>query len=154
FPLGTKTGARRVFAEAGVPHPLGIEGITSRDALVDAIVALRARKPALRQLVVKLNEGVAGEGNAMVDLAGLPTPGHAAERGGVDACIRAMHYELATTTHDGYMSKLAARGAVVEERISGDEFRSPSAQLRITPLGDVEALSTHDQVLGGASGQT
>jgi len=37
--------------------------------------------------------------------------------------------------------------------ISGREFRSPSAQLRITPLGDVEPLSTHDQMLGGPSGQ-
>jgi hypothetical protein len=31
--------------------------------------------------------------------------------------------------------------------------RSPSAQLRVTPLGKVELLSTHDQILGGESGQ-
>jgi hypothetical protein len=31
--------------------------------------------------------------------------------------------------------------------------RSPSAQFRITPIGEIEAVSTHDQVLGGASGQ-
>ena len=36
----------------------------------------------------------------------------------------------------------------------GREFRSPSAQLRVTPLGKVELLSTHDQMLGGPSGQT
>jgi hypothetical protein len=31
---------------------------------------------------------------------------------------------------------------------------SPSVQLRITPLGDVQLLSTHDQLLGGPSGQS
>src|ERR671920_1079637 len=31
---------------------------------------------------------------------------------------------------------------------------SPSVQLRVTPLGDVELLSTHDQLLGGPSGQS
>src|SRR4029434_5186624 len=50
------------------------------------------------------------------------------------------------------MKKLEARDAVVEERITGEEFRSPSVQLRITPLGSVELLSTHDQMLGGPSG--
>jgi PGM1 C-terminal domain len=154
FPLGTKTGARRLFAEAGVPHPLGLEGLRTRDDLVDAIVALRARKPSLAQLVVKLNEGVSGEGNAMVDLGGLAAPGHADERAGIAARTRAMAFELAAATEAGYLAKLAERGGIVEERIAGTEFRSPSAQLRITPLGDVEPLSTHDQVLGGSSGQT
>ena len=27
FPLGTKSGARRIFAEEGVPHPLGVENL-------------------------------------------------------------------------------------------------------------------------------
>jgi hypothetical protein len=154
FALGTKSGGRRVFAEAGVPHPLGMEGLNTRDDLVDAIVTLRARKPSLGQLVVKLNEGVSGEGNATVDLAGLPDPGHVDERPGIAARVGAMRYELSDTTHEGYLAKLAERGGIVEERISGTEFRSPSAQLRITPLGQVEPLSTHDQVLGGSSGQT
>ena len=34
------------------------------------------------------------------------------------------------------------------------EIRSPSVQLRVTPLGQVELLSTHDQMLGGPSGQS
>ncbi|HEY4720781.1 MAG TPA: peptide ligase PGM1-related protein, partial [Anaerolineae bacterium] len=46
------------------------------------------------------------------------------------------------------------RGGVVEERIMGEEFRSPSVQLRVNPLGKVELLSTHDQLLGGPSGQS
>ena len=58
------------------------------------------------------------------------------------------------TSSTTYVAKLAERGGIVEERISGREFRSPSAQLRVTPLGEVEALSTHDQMLGGPSGQS
>ena len=42
---------------------------------------------------------------------------------------------------------------MVEERITGEEPRSPSVQLRVTPLGKVELLSTHDQ-LGGPTGQS
>ena len=37
--------------------------------------------------------------------------------------------------------------------ISG-EIRSPSVQLRILPGGKPLVISTHDQVLGGAAGQT
>ena len=36
---------------------------------------LRARKPALREVVVKLDEGVSGEGNALVDLDRCSLPG-------------------------------------------------------------------------------
>src|SRR5262245_51876047 len=53
-----------------------------------------------------------------------------------------------------YMAKLAELAGIVEERVIGEEIRSPSVQLRITPLGQLEVLSTHDQVLGGPSGQS
>jgi len=103
--------------------------------------------------VVKLNEGVSGEGNATLDLTGLPAPGGAGERAAIDACMRAMRCELASATYEDFMASFAERGGIVEERIVGTDFRSPSAQLRVTPLGSVEPLSTHDQVLGGPSGQ-
>jgi hypothetical protein len=65
-----------------------------------------------------------------------------------------MQFELKGVTYNNYMKKLEARKGIVEERITGEEFRSPSVQLRITPLGLVELLSTHDQMLGGLSGQS
>ena len=34
-----------------------------------------------------------------------------------------------------------------------DEKRSPSAQFRIDPVGEIDFVSTHDQVLGGPGGQ-
>ena len=154
FPLGTKSGARRIFAEEGVPHPLGIENLQSADDVVNAILEMRGQKPALREVVVKLNEGVSGEGNAIVDVSGLAFSNGSVERKGVLDRLHAMRFELAGATYDGYVAKLSDRGGIVEERIGGREFRSPSAQLRVTPLGAVEPLSTHDQLLGGPSGQT
>ena len=154
FPLGTKTGCRRIFAEVGVPHPLGIEDLAGEEDLLRALAELRARRPAMRQAIVKLNEGVSGEGNALVDLEGLPSPGSAAERDALALRLRAMHFEQHGATWESYGGKLAERGGIVEERITGEDFRSPSAQLRITPLGAVELLSTHDQLLGGPSGQS
>jgi len=65
-----------------------------------------------------------------------------------------MRFELPDMPFDGYVAKLAERGGIVEELISGVELRSPSVQLRVTPLGEVELLSTHDQLLGGPSGQS
>jgi hypothetical protein len=151
--FGTKSGARRVFADEGVAHPLGAEHLHTPEDMTRAIVDLRRRKPSITAAVAKLNEGVSGEGNARIDLERLPAPGDSGEHDAVLDRVRAMRFELAGMTFDGYAAKLAERGGIVEERLSGRDFRSPSAQLRITPLGEVELLSTHDQMLGGPSGQ-
>ena len=150
--LGGKSGARRIFAEEGVSHPLGIEDLHSPADLARAIVEMRGRKPSIAKVVVKLNEGVSGEGNAHLDLDGLAATGLT-----VDAVVdrlQALRFESSEMSFDAYFAKLAERGGIVEERIVGSDFRSPSAQLRVTPLGKVEALSTHDQVLGGPTGQS
>ena len=173
FPLGTKSGCRRIFMEENVPHPLGHENIGSKKDLLNAIAYMRAKKPSIRQVMVKLNEGVSGEGNAIIDLRGLaPVAGiddagrqHVSTRPGspipatkeqaaLEERLRRMKFELEGVTYDSYMKKLQERRGVVEERIMGEEFRSPSVQLRVTPLGKVELLSTHDQLLGGPSGQS
>ncbi len=150
FHLGTKTGCRRLFEEEGIPHPLGIEDIESADDVVEAIRRMRAGKPGIREVLVKLNEGVSGAGNALVSLEDLPQPGAADEADAVRGRVRSMRFEWIGES----MSTLGDRGGVVEERITGEEFRSPSVQLRVTPLGEVQLLSTHDQLLGGPSGQS
>src|SRR5215510_976076 len=63
FPLGTKSGCRKIFMDENVPHPLGREDISSKDELINAIVNMRVAKPRIEQVMVKLNEGVSGEGN-------------------------------------------------------------------------------------------
>jgi PGM1 C-terminal domain/ATP-grasp domain len=154
FPLGTKSGCRKIFMEEDVPHPFGHENLGSKEEVIEAIMQMRARKSSIKQVLVKLNEGVSGEGNALIDLAELPSPDDSKERAAIDERLRKMQFELKGTSYDGYMKKLKERKGIVEERIMGEEFRSPSVQLRITPLGAVELLSTHDQLLGGPSGQS
>jgi len=79
FPLGTKSGCRTIFTEENVPHPLGVENLGSKEELLEAIAQMRARKASIKQVLVKLNEGVSGEGNAVIDLTGLP-PADAVDR--------------------------------------------------------------------------
>jgi pheganomycin biosynthesis PGM1-like protein len=137
--LGTKTGSRRVFAEESVPHPRGFDVTSERDVLR----ALRELRCATA--VLKLDRGVSGLGNALVDVA------QALED---DALKGALELEDTETLVGDYLYALADQGGIVEERIEGEDFRSPSAQLRISPSGQVDILSTHDQVLGGPHGQT
>lgn len=154
FAFGTKSGGRRLFAEEGVPHPLGVENLFSEAALVAALAQMRAAKPSLRQVVVKLNEGVSGMGNALLDLGSLPAPGDAGERAALAERLRHLHFEGEGIDYEGYMASLTSKGGIVEERIVGDALDSPSAQLRVTPSGQVELLSSHDQILGGPSGES
>jgi hypothetical protein len=65
---GTKSGSRQIFAEAGVPHPDGSNSLWNAEELANAANALWERQPALKRMVVKLNEGFSGEGNAILDL--------------------------------------------------------------------------------------
>jgi hypothetical protein len=56
-------------------------------------------------------------------------------------------------TPEHFLEKMVIMGGVVEAFVDGDMKTSPSVQCRVTPLGEVEILSTHDQMLGGSSGQ-
>ena len=69
--FGTKTGCRKLFAKAGINHPLGFDNLHSLDEVVAALRQMRAQRPSIAQAVVKLNEGVSGEGNALVDLTNM-----------------------------------------------------------------------------------
>lgn len=49
--------------------------------------------------------------------------------------------------------KMEVMGGIVEEFINAETITSPSVQVRINPVGEICIISTHDQVLGGESGQ-
>ena len=49
--------------------------------------------------------------------------------------LKGMQFESARQNYDMYMAKLAELAGIVEERVIGEEIRSPSVQMRITPLG-------------------
>jgi hypothetical protein len=152
--LGSKSGCRRLFGEVGVAYPLGAEDLHGVGEVVDAIEGLLHRRPAIREVIVKLNEGVSGSGNALVDLSGVPAQPATERRAAIEERVRSMRLEDAEASFEAYAERLDSDGGIVEERIVGEEFLSPSAQLRVLPDGRVELLSTHDQLLGGASGQS
>jgi hypothetical protein len=154
FAFGTKSGCRQIFAEVDIQHPLGFEDLYSIQEVAMAIAKMRSERPSLEKVVVKLNEGVSGIGNAMVNLADLPVPGADNELAAVEYRLQNMQLESSAMSFKLYVDQLEHSGGIVEEFISGLEIRSPSAQLRVTPLGEVEMLSTHDQMLGGPSGQS
>ena len=146
--LGTKSGARALFAEAGVSHPEGREDLRSVDDVVDALLELMAAKPDIESVVLKHDQGVSGLGNALLDVRGL----EGASRPKVIERLSDLRPEDPGATAEQFLERLAA-GGIVEELVAGAEIRSPSVQMRATPLGKVERLSTHDQLLGGATGQ-
>ena len=143
--LGTKSGGRELFERAGVAYPLGIENVRTREDVVEAIVRLRAAKPKIGQVVVKLDDGVSGEGNAIVELRNLPRPGGRTERAKIADRVEAMRLQAPNVALHEYFERLE-RGGVVEERIVAREFRSPSVQLELGPR-DFRIVSTHDQIL-------
>lgn len=152
--LGSKTGCRRLFAACGVRHPLGAEDLHSFEEVTDAILAMLATRPAMRQVIVKTNEGVSGSGNALVDLDGIADLPEEDRRNAVADRVRQLQLEATHIPREDYVATFERGGGIVEERITGTELLSPSVQLRAQPDGSVELLSTHDQLLGGISGQS
>jgi hypothetical protein len=145
--LGTKSGSRKVFREAGVPLPVGFEDLRTANDVEHGLGELQRMRPGLRRAVVKLNEGFSGEGNAVVDLP--PTQG----REGVRRAMQGMRFTVPSESPERFLGKFEAMGGVVEEFVEARESTSPSAQLRVSPSGETLLISTHDQVLGGSSGQ-
>jgi hypothetical protein len=72
----------------------------------------------------------------------------------VSRSVHEMQLESPDVPWDAYLAKFEEGGGIVEERITGVELLSPSVQMRVLPDGTVELLSTHDQLLGGDSGQS
>ncbi|MBR8837957.1 MAG: carboxylate-amine ligase [Stigonema ocellatum SAG 48.90 = DSM 106950] len=155
---GSKGGSRQIFAESDVPHPDGSSSIWNENDLAKAAAELWERQPTLQRMVVKLNEGISGEGNALLDLK--PMASVAPPNGSFAQRVAAIHegflnlrFQAKQETWENFSQRICELGAIVEAFVFGEIKRSPSVQGRITPNGDVEILSTHDQILGGPDGQ-
>lgn len=155
---GSKSGSREVFAECNLPHPDGSSSCWNEDELLIQAEQLWQRQPRLKRIVVKLNEGFSGEGNAILDLRPiqhLATPSASQDERitALSKCLTQMSFQAAEETWEHFSERIPELGAIVEAFIEGEEKRSPSFQGYIAPNGEVEALSTHDQILGGPDGQ-
>jgi pheganomycin biosynthesis PGM1-like protein len=144
--LGTKSGSRRLFREAGVECAPGAEDLYSRADVEEAMLELRRRRPGLRRCVLKLNDSLGGEGNAVVFCPPEPS------REAMGEALQGLQLSTPAQTADGFFQALAREGGVVEELLEGREQTSPSVQLRINPLGAALVSSTHEQIMGGPTG--
>ncbi|MDX1449608.1 MAG: peptide ligase PGM1-related protein [Acidimicrobiia bacterium] len=144
WPVAFKSAGRRLMASAGVPVPAGFEHLHSADEAVSAIERLRSERPGMRAVVLKHDDSGAGDGNAVIDLSDLEAPGSRLARARLRSRVRSLP--------PWYVADLA-KGFVVEERIEGDRFSSPSVQIDVFPDGEVRVLSSHEQILGGDDGQ-
>ena len=150
--LGTKSGSRKAFAEAGIQLPRGFEDLRSEEEVVDALAKLW--RPGLARAVVKLNDSFAGAGNAIfVYPRDLPEDPEIRRRV-LETAVSGLRFTEAGQSHRQFFAKLEEMGGIVEEMVQADDLLSPSVQMRVNPLGVLEVVSTHDQILGGATGQT
>jgi hypothetical protein len=153
--LGSKSSSREIFRSAGVDMTDGVEDLRDEQDLANALALLKRQNPSIRRAVLKLNEGFSGEGNALfeygTDDANFSEP-HLSKRIR-DELPSKIRFEAAGETWEDYIGKFREMGGIVECWVDAKEKRSPSAQFRIDPLGEINILSTHDQVLGGPNGQ-
>lgn len=150
--LGTKSGSRDVFRRAGVSLPEGFEQLRDMDDVALALAELRSRQRGVRRAVVKLEEGFSGEGNAIFSFDGAPNGRGLARWVRGELPVR-LKFVAPHETWDHYCQRFAQMGGIVESHVEGAEPRSPSVQCRVDPLGYASIISTHDQLLGGPSGQ-
>ena len=152
---GSKSGSRNLFREAGLAMPDGFEDLKSFDDILDSTVELWNRNNNLRKVVIKINEGFSGEGNAIMPLDCLKGVTDATEvRKILETAIpQYSRYQAPGMNWDGFLAKFVQMEGIVEEFLEGDLKESPSVQMRITPLGEAQLISTHDQKLGGEDGQ-
>ncbi|TVQ94995.1 MAG: carboxylate-amine ligase [Deltaproteobacteria bacterium] len=153
--LGSKSGCREIFREAGIDLPYGHERLRTAHEIATALADIKRRDPTARRAVVKLNEGFSGEGNAIFRYEDLD--GGESEVGLRDQILDRLPYQLQfvapSERWSTFEEKFQEMGGIVEAFVEGDRKASPSVQCRINAIGEPQVISTHDQVLGGVDQQ-
>lgn len=151
FSLGSKSNGRKLFKQCGLPVPDGYEDVKDRAGIIEALVQLKRNNPRLHKAVIKLNDGFSGEGNAIYEYEALADEALLPQQ--ISASLsHQLRFVARDLTEQVFLEKFAAMGGVVEAFLEGEVKTSPSVQFRITPA-NIETVSTHDQLLGGADGQ-
>jgi hypothetical protein len=195
---GTKSGSREAFLHTGVPHPQGTKLCFSKRELAHEMAAMwryleskyqrltsnhptngdqdawRALMP--RTVVLKLDDAFSGEGNALLDLSGVPLLAYDPERLSLrrsdskdeeeeeDRLAALMERQLtAENTRfqaveecwETFAPKIASVGVLAELFLDSDErdIRNPSGQACIDSDRQVYLMATHEQMMGGPDGQ-
>jgi len=150
----TKSGNRVLFQESGVPFSPGFGDLKSIGHLVMAIENLWRRFPRDKKIMIKLDRGVSGEGNALLIIPDAfpdysvfkKTIPDDEKRQFITNLLPQMKF-LGKNMNWQNFHKEIAKGVVAERYLEGDMVSSPSCQGKIYPNGRVEILSTHEQIL-------
>ncbi len=149
--LGTKSRSREIFKECGIPVPDGMEHLRDEQDVVQALAALKKRNPDLQKAVIKMDDGFSGEGNAIFSYQQSPVSSRL--ESWIQSSIHTLRCVADDLKYEQFMEKFQSMRGIAEAFVDAPIKTSPSVQCRINPLGRVDVLSTHDQALGGESGQ-
>jgi hypothetical protein len=152
YDMGNKSNSRKIFKQCGLSLPEGFEDLKNEDDIITALTDLKLNNPSLRKAVIKMNDGFSGEGNAIFSYEGI-NEGNEWRQWIADSLEAKLKIVATDLTYQDFMFKFQHMGGIVEEFVEGDIKTSPSVQCRINPMGDCKVISTHDQVVGGESGQ-
>jgi len=146
----SKSG-NRVLLEDQLPMPYGHHSIYSEGQLILKISDIWLKRKYAKRIVVKLNHGVSGDGNAILDRAISVDKfinfninekiSHVRSR------LQKMKFFLKSLNYGLFIKRLVEEGAIVEEFIEGKQKYSPSVQVMVNCTGAVELLSSHEQIL-------
>lgn len=152
YTLGSKSNSRKIFRECGLEVPPGFEDLYSEDDIAGALTELKKQNPAVRKAVVKVNDGFSGDGNAVFSYAGIEGSSNLKIqiKEQLNGKLKMVADDL---SYENFLKKYQQMGGIVEAFVEGEIKESPSVQTRVMPSGKCEVLSTHDQELGGESGQ-
>lgn len=152
YDLGSKSNGRKIFRECDLAVPPGFEDLHTEADIIDGLTKMKENNPALKKGVVKVNDGFSGDGNAIFSYSGSEKAKDLKVwiKENLQKNLKLVATDLPYTV---FLEKYKSVGGIVEEFLEGDVKESPSVQCRITPTGQCEIISTHDQELGGESGQ-
>jgi len=150
--LGTKSSNRQLFRSCGINIPKGFEDLYTEEDIVHSLVSLKKANPQLQRAVLKINEGFSGDGNAIFSYDGIPLNSDLENWIKIHLPLR-IKIIADDLTYKDFLQKFEQLGGIAEEFLEGEIKATPSVQCRINPLGEVQVISTHDQITGGEGGQ-
>lgn len=161
--VGTKSGSRKVFEYTGQTVVPGYSNIKSSEELFRKIATLLCKYPLQPKLIVKLNSGAAGRGNAIFDVLKFAKANSlnflkSCRISKVETIVsknidKFLELQNSNNSVTKYLSNFDKLGGIVELFLEAKYKNSPSVQVHITASGKVEILSTHEQILGGENKQ-
>jgi PGM1 C-terminal domain len=152
YELGSKSNGRKIFRECGLNVPPGFEDLHTEEDIINCLAKMKEQNPALRKGVVKMNDGFSGDGNAIFSYVGSEYADDLKTwiKENLEKKLKMVAPDL---SYSMFLQKFKSMGGIVEEFLEGEQKESPSVQCRVTPTGHCDIISTHDQELGGESGQ-